>query len=252
MLKQQNVIQLHTHNNGITEQLKQDLKHGNIRSYVVIGRYRIMFDSNLKFTKIVWKQSRSSNKYKHFHPNSTIINDLIRRMHTQEYGLKSNYIECFTRLHTMLYNTGTKEMYRAYSYFYKRPWNDWCESRWESGTQSDCYPCRLLMFVDTSKMEFENFENIQHPYLALVRASENDERTRITRKNKDCMLIDSFQADNYIRIINCGTITKPIFVMPDVSDVKIEENKTIFQSNHRIKIKDRTTWSNLFINLSWI
>ena len=52
------------------------------------------------------------------------------------------------------------------------------------------------MFVDTTNMTFEHFYNKQHPYLALVRASEPDIRSRNMRKNKDCLLIDSFEMYN--------------------------------------------------------
>ena len=252
LLKQQNVVNsLKPSSTSIELQLKQKLYDDNIRSYVVIGRYRIHFDDNHNFTKLVWKQGRSSAKSKYIHPNKTIINDLITRLHTNEYGLQSNYIDCFTTLHTMHYKNKTKEMYRADSYFYKRPWNDWCESMWDSGSSQRCYPCRLLMFVDTTNMRFEHFYNKQHPYLALVRASEPDVRTRNTRKNKDCLLIESFESDQYVRLINCGTIVKPLFVCPDVHDIVTENKRSKYLTNHRIKLKDKNEWPKYFIQMSW-
>ena len=101
-------------------------------------------------------------------------------------------------------------------------------------------------------MKFEKFENKNHPYLALIRASENDERTRLTKKNKDCKLIESFEADSYVRLINCGTITRPIFVIPDVNDIKHENGKINFIAEHRLMIKDRLSWPKSFIDMQWL
>ena len=252
ILRHQNVVPFPKENNQITLQLQENLHSGSIMSYVVIGRYQILFDDNLKFTKIVWKHHSSKNKNKYIQPNVTIINDLITRMHTNEFGLQSKHIDCFTTLHTMRNDTKQKDMYRADSYFYKRPWNDWCETRWEAGSNTGCYPSRLLMFIDTSNMTFDNFENQQHPYLALIRASEPDERSIVLKKNKNCMLVNSFESDKFIRIINCGTITKPIFVIPDVNDVITQNNKTKFKSEHRLELKDKKTWPELFLSMPWM
>ena len=183
--------------------------------------------------------------------NPNIINDLIRQLHNDNYGLMSSYIDCCTTLHIMDPNSKQKHMYRADTYFYKRPWNDWCESVWTTDNSSGKFPCRILLFVDTSNMIFRSYKSKFDKYIAVVRASEKDERSQVKKKNKDCILIDSFESDKYIRMINCNTITKPIFVIPDVNEVKRIENKYQFDSSHRIMLKDRNTWSKMFFETSW-
>lgn len=75
-------------------------------------------------------------------------------------------------------------MYRADSYFYKCPQNDWCETKWDSGSTSGCYLYQLLMFVDTTNMKIQKNYDKQHPYLALVHTSGPDKNQETREKTK--------------------------------------------------------------------
>ena len=256
MLVEQNVVQGKQQNNDKNIHLHYQHDTTNTRSYVVIGRYRVHFNSNMQFTNIEWLRSgnKASTSTKPIIPNTHILNDMIVRLHTDEFDLQSNYVDCFTTLYTMDIDSNgitDKHMYRADTYFFKRPWNDWCETKWDADGVSGKYPSRLMLFIDTSNMTFNNFDNVEHPYLALVRASEPDARSTTNRKNKDCILIDSFESDKYIRVINCESIVKPIFVIPDINKIQTINQKTHFKSGHRIQMKDKHTWGNKFINTSW-
>ena len=251
MLKHQNVIFTKTNDNHIMTNLTQQLQTGCQRSYVGIGRFRILFDENNQFTSIKWK-SRSSQAQKYITQNPQIINDLIMQLHNSEYGLQSTFIDCCTTLNILDQNSKQKQMYRADPYFYKRPWNDWCESLWTVEGTSDTYPCRILMFIDTTNMSFTSLRKKNDRYYALVRASEKDERSNTQKKNKDCKLIKTYEADKYIRLINCKTIIKPIFVIPDIDSVEKNGTKLKYNAKHRIVLKDKHTWANMFINQEWV
>ena len=202
LLKKQNAVKSIHPIDTITTNLQNQINNGSYISYVAIGRYRIHFDENLQFQTIEWKQHNAKKKSQYIRPNMTLINDLITRFHTHEYELESKYIDCFTTLHTMFHDDKVKRMYRADTYFYKRPWIDWCETKWNIQDKILKYPSRLLMFIDTSQMKFANYQNEEHPYLALIRASEDDTRNKSTKKNKNCLLINSFECDKYVRLIN--------------------------------------------------
>ena len=72
------------------------------------------------------------------------------------------------------------------------------------------------------------------------------------RPNKDCMLIQTFDTDKYIRIIGCSSIVDSCFVIPDIENVSTDQYKTSFESNNVIMLKDKKTWSKMFLKSEWI
>ena len=70
--------------------------------------------------------------------------------------------------------------------------------------------------------------------------------------NHQCQLIDTYDKDQFIIIVPCDTITKPLFVIPYVSNVISDSYDVSFESNHVIKIKDKIEWSRLFLKSEWI
>ena len=123
-------------------------------------------------------------------------------------------------------------------------------SRWSVDEDRSLYPCRILMFIDTTNMSFGTETNRYNKYIAIVCASEDDNRE--TSQKNDCLLIESFESDRFIRMISCNSIVKPIFVLPDVHEFITSDNKHIFKAKHRIIIKDRKLWLSMFINMKWV
>ena len=130
---------------------------------------------------------------------------------------------------------------------------DWCNSKWDVDGIQKQYPCRILMFIDTMNMKFGSpIVNTLGRYLAIIRSTKDDSRSTTSRINSTCKLIESFEIEQSIRIIDCDTITKPIFVVPDVIKVKKEFNVKAYHSTHILKMVDYQNWSNFFIENEWI
>ena len=252
ILQHQNAIKHNATDSLLLKNLTNQSKQTEKRAYSIIGRYRIYFDDDKNFTHYEWKSKKKNKHGNIVIQNKELLNDVIKRFHHNDYGLQSEYIDCFTTLHLVDVNSNKKDMYRADPYFYKRPWNDWCLSRWMTGSTSSLYPCRILLFVDTTNMTFTAKRNEYNKYIAIVRASEDDERSRWRKKNKDCLLIESFESDKFIRMISCNSIVKPIFVLPDVNEFSYDGDKHIFKANHRIMLKSRKMWPEMFLNTSWV
>ena len=252
LLQHQNAIKSKAKDSTLFEMLKNQSKERNKRAYSIIGRYRIYFDEHKKFTHYEWKSKRRNKNGIFVIQNQDVLNDIIQRFHNDDYGLQCNYIDCFTTLNIVDVNSNQKDMYRADPYFYKRPWNDWCLSKWTVENSTDLYPSRILLFVDTTNMTFTTRPKNDEKYIAIVRASENDQRINLHKKNKNCMLIESFEADKYVRMISCDSIVNPVFVIPDVNEFSFHNNKHIFKSSHRIMIRDKNSWPDMFINTSWL
>ena len=186
---------------------------------------------------------------------SSLIQSVIDRLLHNDYGLESNFINCFTTLHMFDPDTKIKTSYRADPYFYKRPWMDWCDSKWDRNVDDDneeVFPCRILMFIDTLKMSFEKDISEYGRYLAIVRSSEMDNRNSKQKPNSHCMLIDTFEYDQYIRIISCDSIIKPIFVVPDVESFEKQTNNITFESCHIMRMTDKKEWARNFMDSKWL
>ena len=114
------------------------------------------------------------------------------------------------------------------------------------------YPSRLLMIIDITNMKFNaNVESLGR-YWAIVRATENDTRIQSKKHSDNCLLIDTFDTDIFIRIISCKAIKKPVFVIPDVTNTVNESHNTTFESNQVIKIKEKKQWPLIFLKSNWI
>ena len=142
-----------------------------------------------KYLYIQSSQSKKCNK--EVVQSSNIIQSVINRLKKDDYGLQSEYIDCFTTLHSYNPKNNKKDMYRADPYFYKRPWMDWCSSQWNLANESDNndliqeFPCRIFMFIDTRNMTFDKDITEKGRYLAIVKSSEIDKRSDRLRRNKD-------------------------------------------------------------------
>ena len=66
------------------------------------------------------------------------------------------------------------------------------------------------------------------------------------------MLIDTFEYDQYIRIISCDSIIKPIFVVPDVDSFEKQTNNITFESRHIMIMTDKKEWARNFMDSKWL
>lgn len=258
ILEHQNIIQKKPTTPALISQLKEEAKKSSNKvAFKGIGSYKILFDrSSKKIQKIEWKNSKSNEKQ--ISLNSKMINDIICKLLGEDMCLKGDEIHCFTSLYI---SKGTKEsttMYRADPYFYKKPWMDWCNSIWEYNGEKSEFPCRILMFIDTQSMSFDN-PSVQKlgRYLAVVRStnkinSSNTNRRKNRMLNDMCKLVEPFQIEKAFRLISCHTITKPIFVIPDTIKVEEKYNVKAFHANNILRIKDYKKWADIFLTNEWL
>ena len=108
------------------------------------------------------------------------------------------------------------------------------------------------MFIDTSNMKFNANVDSLGRYWAIVRATELDTRTSSNKPNHECLLMNTFDTDKFIRIISCDSILKPVFVIPDVTSVSNDEYNMSYHSNQVIQIKQSKDWSNMSLQSKWL
>ena len=115
-------------------------------------------------------------------------------------------------MHILDPNKTDKISFRADPYYHKRPWHDWCISNWEIDelenynndnvdNEKNHYPSRILMIIDTNDMQFNCNITKLGRFLAVVKATELDTRSKKDRPNNDRMLIQTFDTYN---INYCG------------------------------------------------
>ena len=258
ILKQQNAIDVDRSEPQYVTNLKQKTCSTDKRAYHSIGEYDIHIDNLGMFKTIIW--NKCSSKKKHVMYNVLFVQSVIDRLRLSDFGLQSNVINCVTTLHIMEPNKTEKLSFRADPYYHKRPWHDWCMSTWSISNDNslnnndmitNMYPSRIMMFIDTKDMNFNQDISKLGRYLAVVKATEIDTRLLRNKPNSHCKLITTYDTDKYIRIIGCNSIVKPVFVIPDVDDVKIESNKLSFNSDQVIMMKNKKEWSKMFIESFW-
>ena len=233
-------------------QLREEAAKSAHRAYLGFGKYSIELTSEFKFKQFSW--SKTSQQKKVVMHNTSLIDSIVARLLKNDFGLISTFINCCTTLHIHNKNEYNKNTYRADPYFYKKPWMDWCLSSWEndSDDETKLYPCRIYMFIDTKDMEFTSDIDKRCRYWAVIKSSENDTRNTRELKNKNCLLMKTYDADIYVRIIPCHTIIKPVFVVPDIINISRNSNNKTFESKQIIMINDYDKWSDIFIQNKWL
>ena len=101
-------------------------------------------------------------------------------------------------------------------------------------------------------MDFDADVKMLGRYWAIVRATELDSRTTSQRQNQDCLLINTYDTDKFIRIISCNSFQKLVFMIPDVTSVSSDVYKTQYHSNQVIQIKQITDWPKIFMESKWL
>ena len=196
--------------------MQLEMTSTNIRTYCSHGQYDIIINQELKYDNIIWNCDTARTK--HVMQNKSLIQAVINRLHLEDFQLQSSSITCVTTLHIMDPNKSEKMSFRADPYFYKRPWHDWCISNWEiSGSdmsnndivnESNHYPSRIMMIIDTKNMQFNKNITKLGRYLAVVKATEIDSRTKRERPNEVCTLIQTYDTDKYISIYVLLVVTQ--------------------------------------------
>ena len=260
ILQQQNVIKKDQEQSQYITNMQIEMKSTSRRTYYSHGQYDIIINKEKKYDKIIW--NCDTTRTKHVMQNESLIQAVINRLHLDDFQLQSSSIACVTTLHIMDPSNSEKMSFRADPYFYKRPWHDWCVSNWElsdsnisnddNENESNHYPSRIMMIIDTKNMQFNKNLKKFGQYLAVVKATEKDTRTKRERPNEVCTLIKTYDTDKYIRIIGCNSIIKTCFVIPDIENVISNDNKNTFVSNHVMMFKDKKQWSNMFLKSEWI
>ena len=158
-----------------------------MRSYHSYGEYKIIINSDSLFENIVW--NNANNRTKYVMQNQVLIQKIINRLKMNDYGLQSSFIKCVTTLHILDPNKSDKMSFCADPYYHKRPWHDWCISNWEIEGSEDSnddnvnnennhYPSRIMMIIDTNDMKFNCNITKMGRFLAVVKATELDTRSK--------------------------------------------------------------------------
>ncbi len=233
-------------------------------SRVSLGRYIVHIDPHTKkYQKVVWKnsshsqrtaRSTNSSKKKLAH-SATVLQQVIDRLRLEDFGLYSDHINCFTTLSVTDHSSSSSSSikYRADPYFYKKPWLDWCVSDWGDTLVQDEeseFPCRIIMFLDSKDMHFEQDISQMGRYWAVVKSTKPDRRTNQEKRHIDgCHLIKSFEMELMLRIIPCESILRPTFVISDLNEVvPISANgPRKFRSTHCLQLLEIQKWPEIFI-----
>jgi hypothetical protein len=257
------------------------------REYITSGDFTVHFNDEL--TKIKYVRG-SGNKMlnKKMFLEHTFIQQVMNRLKSQDYQIRSSFLSCFTCLkfeNDWLYPVYDKTMnekipcknnhaiFRADPWYYGKPWFDWCMTNWSgdervqlfhqnNSTNNDdemLFPSKILMFIDPSKMDFGNTSLETNGSLwAVVQSTTDDDRTTNHKPNMICNLMDTYKIDDKIRIISCDNIVRDTYVICDVNSVQKQnqENRNIkisnmYRSQHVMCFKPIETWSTLFINNEW-
>ena len=260
ILQHQNVIPKKEEEAKYIIDMKRLTEYTGHRTYVSHGQYSIFIDENHKFKEIIW--NNDVGKTKHVTQNQSLIQAIIDRLHFDDYQLDSNTINCVTCISFMDPHNLEKKTFRADPYYYKRPWHDWCISNWQiddNNESTNCveieknkYPSRIMMIIDTKDMFFQ--KNISHlgQYLAVVKATEKDTRSTRQCPNNICSLIETYEIDNFVRIIGFDSIISDCFVIPDIENVITTENQTTFEFKNVIMLQSKQSWSEKFLESKWI
>lgn len=227
------------------------------------GSFRVYFDDDGKVCETTWAQSRSKRI---FHKESFLM-EVYKRLKMPDFSLVGNHIDFFTCL-KLTSDNGNKNLFRADPYFFKKPWFDWCETKWEGFDET--FPSRIFMFIDPSSMTFLRGDVMETfgDYWAVTRNGTTDDRKKFKR-NGDVIiprqntlfslhsnLFDSFTMEKDITVIDCSSINSDLFVCCDISK---ETNDVLgygsgqhhFSVNHVIKFKKIELWARIFIEGSW-
>ena len=239
----------------------------NRMMYLITGRYQFELKENYDFNKVVWPK-KTEKSISH---NKKLIQQVINLFRRDDYQLKSKYINCFTCLNIVdKDNDGLRNRFRADPYFFKKIWMDWCITRWtttdsdelsdrddeddesnQEVTKDEMNLCRILMFIDTSTMEFDATDDIPK-LLAVVRCTSSDKRNQTKKLTKECRLITSYEMEDVIRIIPCNTISKTAYVVSDLTDIKKKQGTISYASKYVLLVKEKCEWPNMFIDNKWL
>lgn len=244
-------------------------KHGH--RYSKTGCFRILLNDDYSFKRFKWL-SYEKQKGQVASLSKEFVQNVIAYL--RKFGLESNYIDCFTSL--KIDNDNGSNLYRADPCYHSKQWLDWCSTNWtitQDGENEDTeklfvdpddvYPTRLFLFIDVRKMEFSNLDISKEGSMwAMVRCTEKDNRLNNGRSRRShdqvkkhwkCKLIHkSFYLDNVVRKIDVETILKPTYVICDLDNIVDEGgNKRKYLNRHIIELKDKTLWSELFIEENW-
>ena len=226
-------------------------------SYECSGYYRYFFDINGNVLKVKWA-GNSSKKTVH---QQSLLKQVYDRLHKEDIQMSCNFIDCFTVLR--VYPTSCDDLckntdchlFRADPYFHRKVWFDWCITKWEGFEES--FPSRIFLFIDPTNMEFDTIDVTERigKYWAIVKSSTIDSRTgRVIRGRRQphyttsSPILQSFELENRIRMINCDSIERPVFVNPNISsqNTREEVNGNSFNVKHIITMPPFSEWGQLW------
>ena len=256
------------------------------RNYKVSGQYTIILNDDSTTIKEVRNYNNRKLKKDIFHKES-LISEVMKRLQGPDYDIRCNYLSCFTTLkftNDFYENTSAVDIedhpsklisFRADPWYYGKPWFDWCITSW-TGDETICiddqisssynntsfFPSKIIMFIDASKMEFGTTATEDNGKLwAVVRSTVTDKRKNTDRPNIICKLMETFQMEDKIRIINCDQIHRDAYVICDSDSIQVHSSSnrqnqtsssTTFRSKHIMNLKPIESWPKIFLNEKWM
>ena len=201
----------------------------------------------------------SSNKRKYMksiHHERSLIKKIFLRLKGDNFGLCGNQIHCFTKLSLSCEEPEKNVILRSDPCFFGNVWFDWCITKWTTDDENNLsyYPARILMFIDTTKMDFtQNVENSFGRYLAIIKTVTDDDRAVRKRGfHSQSSFLKSYKIEDKIRVISCDAIEKSAYVMPDITDRLFDRNISDDMYNNQtisyvLSIESKDSFSDSFI-----
>lgn len=201
----------------------------------------------------------NDRKYmKSIHHEPSLIKKIFFKLKGEHYGLSCNEIHCFTKLSLGRDDLDNSIIFRSDPCFFSSVWFDWCITKWidDDGNMMSYYPARILMFIDTTNMKFnQDVSNKYGRYLAIIKTTLDDDRpVRQRGIHSQCSFLKSYKIEDKIRIISCDAIEKTTYVIPDITNELIERDisEGIFQHqtiSYVCTIESRETFKDAFIEM---
>ena len=224
--------------------------------YNCSGYYSYHFSDDGTFESYESKSKKKKRSKGLLIHNTNLVEEVYKKLSGCNMKLRSKFIVCFTSLKYKVNNRNI--IFRADPSFHGKMWNDWCVTKWEEDDDNEAtyFPARILMFIDTNRMVFDEDINDKYGrYLVVIRATNNDQRNKQSIGcNPKSELLKTYLIENNIRIVSCDAIDNNIYVLPDISSYHDKKRKVDditkqhrYTVKHVITLRKNSEWSSTFI-----
>ena len=145
-----------------------------------------------------------------------------------------------------------------------RHWHDWINIQWKDDDDVQYLPAQVLMFLDTTTVEYERYTPsetqvahtpIASDKIAFVHSTCNNKCSKTMPAGKKgggfhSEIASWMKMESEYQMVSVDTFTSKCFVIVDSTENNLNENETVGMSTGIISISPREEWSSKFIDYS--